>query len=280
VVEHKTGTYKNSRISYLIFGKGPKKMVCFHGYGEEAGSFAFLDKLTVNQYTFYAIDLPYHGQTVWNEGLLFTPADLLAIVQQILLENKPTGAESVSPSLSLMGFSLGGRAALSLFQCIPQQVEKLVLLAPDGLKLNRWYWLATQTWPGNKFFSFTMKHPRWFFDLLKMLNKLKLVNASIFKFVNFYIGDKEVRQQLYTRWTALRQLKPAIKKIKKSIVEHQTPVRLLYGKHDRIILSSVGEKFRKGIEPYCTLTIIHSGHQVLHEKHGAEIMQAIVNKNL
>ena len=53
-----------------------------------------------------------------------------------------------------------------------------------------------------------MKHPGWFFGFLKVLNKLGLVNASIFKFVNYYIGDKEVRHLLYTRWTTLRKLKP------------------------------------------------------------------------
>ena len=153
----------------------------------------------------------------------------------------------------------------------------MVLLAPDGLKVNFWYWLSTQTWPGNKFFAFTLKHPGWFFGFLKILNKLKLVNASIFKFVNYYIGDKEVRRLLYARWTTLRKLKPRLKKIKSLINNNKTSVRLVYGMHDRIILSSVGEKFRKGIEDHCTLSVIHSGHQVLHEKHVQEILPALLH---
>ncbi len=150
------------------------------------------------------------------------------------------------------------------------------MLAPDGLKMNFWYWLSTQTWLGNKFFAFTLKHPGWFFGFLKILNKLKLVNASIFKFVNYYIGDKEVRRLLYARWTTLRKLKPRLKKIKSLINNNNTSVRLVYGMHDRIILSSVGEKFRKGIEDHCTLTVVHSGHQVLHEKHVQEILPALL----
>ena len=31
----------------------------------------------------------------------------------------------------------------------------------------------------------------------------------------------------------------------------------------------MGEKFKKGIEEHCTISVIHSGHQVLHEKHAA-----------
>jgi pimeloyl-ACP methyl ester carboxylesterase len=52
---------------------------------------------------------------------------------------------------------------------------------------------------------------------------------------------------------------------------------LVYGKHDRIILSSVGEKFRKGIEGQCRVTIIPSGHQVLHEKHAEDIVAALLH---
>ena len=266
--------YKNSIINYIRVGSGPGTAICFHGYGEEASSFDFFGKYAGDQYSFYSIDLPFHGQTEWNEGLVFTITDLLQIVEKIL----PRGNQEPGTSnrkLSLLGFSLGGRIALSLYQAIPERIERLVLLAPDGLKVNFWYWLATQTWLGNKFFSFTMKHPHWFFGLLKVLNKLRLVNASIFKFVNYYIGDKEVRRLLYARWTTLRKLRPNIRKIKVAVNKNETKTRLIYGKHDRIILSSVGDKFRKGIEDHCILSVIHSGHQVLHEKHIKEILPAL-----
>jgi pimeloyl-ACP methyl ester carboxylesterase len=261
--------YRNSDIGYYRFGSGPKVAVCFHGYGEDAAMFGFLTKYAGNQYTFYSIDLPFHGKTLWNEGHAFSSYDLQQIVQKITDKN--------SQNLTLLGYSLGGRIALSLYQAIPEKIEKIILLAPDGLKVNFWYWLATQTWPGNKFFAFTMKKPGWFFGLLKLMNKLKILNASIFKFVNYYIGDAEVRRLLYTRWTTLRKITPHKRCIKNHIRENKTPVRLIYGKHDRIILSSVGEKFKKGIEEYCTLSIIHSGHQVLHEKHIEEILPALLH---
>jgi pimeloyl-ACP methyl ester carboxylesterase len=165
--------------------------------------------------------------------------------------------------------------ALSLYQLMPDKIEKLVLLAPDGLKVNFWYWLATQTWPGMKLFSFTMKHPGWFFGFLKLLNKLRLLNASVFKFVKYYIDNADVRQLLYDRWICLRKIKPKLGKIKKLINYNRTQVRLVYGRHDRIILPVVGKKFQKGIEEYCSLKVIPSGHQVLHEKHVGEIIKAL-----
>lgn len=195
-------------------------------------------------------------------------------MQEITARNnlKP---QTLNFKLSLLAFSLGGRLALHFYQQMPQQINKLVLLAPDGLKVNAWYWLATQTWLGNKFFALTMRKPGWFFGLLKLMNRFKLINSSIFKFTNYYIGDTTVRQQLYNRWTTLRKIKPDLTAIKELVQQNKTPVRLVYGLHDRIILSSVGEKFRKGIEEHCNLTVIPSGHQVLHEKHAEEIVAAL-----
>lgn len=266
--------YKNSSLGYIRFGTGSEPVICFHGYGEEAGMFSFLEKYAGNQYTFYALNLPFHGNTEWKEGLNFTPGDLLKIVE-LLTDGHSAAVPENKKRITLLGFSLGGRVALSLYQLIPGSVQKIVLLAPDGLKVNFWYWLSTQTWAGRNLFHFTMKNPGWFFGFLKLLNKLRLVNSSVFKFVKYYIDNSHMRQLLYDRWISLRKLRPHLPLIKKQVLENKTPVRLVYGKHDRIILPVVGERFRKGVEEHCTLTIIPSGHQVLHEKHAAEILKAL-----
>ncbi len=265
--------YKNSVISYIRIGEGPRLALCFPGYGEHATAFQFLEKYA-DEYRFLAIDLPFHGQTRWQDGLDFSAADLEHIIHDILqVENaSPAGNET---GITLVGFSLGGRMALRYYQANPGMVKKLVLLAPDGLKLNFWYWLATQTFFGKKLFAFTMKHPGWFFRLLRGLNSLGWVNSSIFKFVKYYIGDQQARLVLYQRWIGFRKIKPSLPVIKSLVHQHHTSVRLVYGKHDRIILPSVGQRFRKGIEAHCSITVIPSGHQVLHEKHTEEILAAL-----
>jgi pimeloyl-ACP methyl ester carboxylesterase len=268
-------TYKNSSIGYYRFGNGPKTAICFHGYGQQAGTFGFLENYAAHDFTFYAIDLPFHGSTKWNEREPFRWEDLRDIINSIILRHNLQSLNQ-DTKLTLIGFSLGGRVALSLYQAMPSQFEKVLLLAPDGLKINFWNRLATQTYLGNKLFYFTMKNPGWFFGFLKLVNKLGLVNASIFKFVKYYIDNNIVRTELYHRWTALRRLKPDLSKIKSEIGELQTAFYLIYGKHDRIILSATGEKFRKGIENYCTVEVIESGHQVLHENHISAIVEGLM----
>lgn len=269
-MQHQLLHYRDSIVSYYRFGHGPKPVLCFHGYGENAQSFAFLEESMGNDYCFHAIDLPFHGQTIWKQGLDFTVNDLQQIISLFPDQWKAANSKPV-----LLGFSLGGRVALSLYQAQPESVRKLVLLAPDGLVMNPWYWLSTQTMIGNRLFHFTMKHPGWFFGLLKGLNKTGRVNASVFKFVNSYIGNPDARILLYQRWTVLRKLKPGLSLIRSFIRKYKTPVDLLYGQHDRIIVPARGEKFRKGIEEYCTIKIVPSGHQVLQERHIGQIREAL-----
>lgn len=253
----------------MKFGAGPRIAICFHGYGEDCTHYSFLERAGVAaEFTFYSIDLPFHGKTEWPETKDLRVSDLAAIINGIIDHSK---------QLIIIGFSLGGRVALSLYEQMPHRVDRLVLLAPDGLKLNFWYWLATQTFLGKHVFSFTMRHPSWFFVLLNALNGLRLVNSSIFKFVRYYVDDAEAREILYNRWMVLRKLRPNINKVKKKINKHSTTVRLLYGMHDRIILPVRANKFKRGIEQHCSISLIHSGHQVLHERHVSEILPALLH---
>jgi len=280
VINKQTIKYKNSAIHVDCFGDGTQMVICFHGYGESASSFHFIEKYAATEFRFYAVDLPFHGQTLWHDEKNFSTLDLVNIISEIKQLHQGTilkQEERIGDQIILMGFSLGGRVCLSAYEQKPENFKKIILLAPDGLKVNAWYWLATQTAMGNRLFSFTMKKPAWFFKFLKMMNRAKWINQSIYKFVHFYIDDENIRHQLYQRWTGLRKIKPNLPKIKQKIREQKTPVRLIYGKYDRIILPVRGEKFCKGIEPYCNLKVIRSGHQILHEKHAEEIIQAILH---
>jgi pimeloyl-ACP methyl ester carboxylesterase len=274
-----TGYYplRNSRIHYRHWGRGPRLVFAFHGYGESAAAFTFLGEAIGDDFTLVAIDLPFHGQTEWNDGLFFDPRDLLFILQGIeavLSAPREVTADPVSPPAPylpgwwLLGYSMGGRIALQLLQDSPQLVDKLVLLAPDGLKLNPWYWLATQTRPGNILFRATMRRPGWFFLLLRLGNWLQIVNPSVYKFTVQYINDDRVRQELYTRWTTMRGFRPRLAVIAAIIRERQLPVRLVYGSYDRIIRWESGEKFRKrGIAAACHLTLLSTGHQLLRPQY-------------
>lgn len=260
--------YRSSLIHYRFGGQGKQALVCFHGYGESSGHFDFLEKTLGGSHFIVAIDLPFHGQTQWKEPNL--DGALLSDLVISLLQH----LEADAGKFQLMGFSMGGRMALCVLQQVPSRIAKLVLLAPDGLTVNFWYWLSARTAAGNALFKFTMRKPGWFLGMLRASNKLRLINQSIYKFVDYYIHDAEVRKQLYERWTGMRHCSPSMKKLRQIIQQHNIPVRLLYGKYDRIISHSRGSRLFGNVTN-CTIHVLDCGHQVLHQKNAAAIGEAL-----
>lgn len=264
----------SSRISYSWWGTGKKLLLCLHGYGESAASFALLEEALGEEFTILAPDLPFHGGTLWKNELYFDPAKFLGLIEEIITRLSAIAdlrliAGPPAPRFDrwwVMGYSMGGRVALSLLENAPEKIAKLILLAPDGFKMNGWYWLATQSRPGNRAFRRIMHRPYSLFRLLRIAGKLKLLNPGIHKFMFKYIDDPQVREELYDRWTVMRGFKPDIRSVRSIIREWQIQVRLLYGRHDHIIRASTGERFRKGIEPWCKIHVLDAGHGLLQLK--------------
>ena len=258
--------YRQSFISIYFFGKGDKWLFCFHGYGEDGSSFQFLKNFLGDEYTLVAIDLPFHGRTNWNEGLLMAPEDLISIIDLIIAAN---GNSEKQNKISLLGFSLGGRVALHLLQTIPSRIERVMLIAPDGLHLNFWYALGTQTNWGNKLFAYTMKQPDWFAPLVNFGYKIKLLSKSIVRFTHRYLDDAQERTLLYERWTTMRKFKPNISAVKKAIENYKIEIRLLFGSYDKIILSNRSSFFNDN--PHVKIKVIEAGHMLLKEKYAEDI---------
>ncbi len=260
--------YKNSSIHYCHYGSGNELLICLHGFGEEASSFSFLEKTLGSRFTIIGINMPFHGETVWNEGLLFSPEDLHEIIVSLVKISKPQTADY---KVHFLGYSMGGRLVLAYFQQYPQLVKSISLVAPDGLHKNNWYWFATQTAIGNRLFKFTMQQPQWFMGMVKLLGKIGLLNKSVAKFVAYYLGDENIRTALYKRWTTMRKFRPDLPLIKKRIAENKVPVKMLFGEHDRIILYQRGQSFQQGQEGLIEVRIIKAGHQLMQQKYVSEI---------
>ena len=250
--------FRNSTIHYTRLGHGPEWLFCFHGYGEESGSFSLFEETLGNRFTLVAIDAPFHGKTDWKEGLLFEPTELIEIINRIKPASEP---------MQLLGYSMGGRVALQLLQLIPEQIKQLVLVAPDGLHKNKWQWLATRTSMGNRLFSYIMQKPFGLIRLLDLAAIWGLYNKNLLKFVHYYLDDADQRQILYRRWTTMRKFRPDKALLKKIIVKNRIPVKLLFGKYDRVILTKHGTHFSENTDGLVMITEIESGHQLLRDRH-------------
>jgi len=254
--------YKDSKIQYWKYGTGPVPLVCLHGFEQDGSRFAFLERAMGKRFTMYAISLPFHGHTQWKEGLVFLPEDLYAIIQSMI----PQQGGGITP-IHLLGYSIGGRLALAFFERYPAFVKAIYLAAPDGLHANPWYWFATQTALGNRLFQRTMHKPAWLIAVSKGLVKRKMLDASLGKFAEYYLGNEDVRMQLYQRWISFRKFVPHLNIIKKLLVIHQVKMHILFGKQDGIIRYQTGEKFQRGHEDSIRIILLETGHHLMHERY-------------
>lgn len=251
-------------------------VICFHGYGELGDHFRILDQEDLSPYSLYCIDLPHHGRTVWKDGNAFLRDDLLQVRQLVTSHHQREFAASGHDGrYALMGYSLGGRVAMRLFQSDPSRVHRLVLLAPDGLSSSFWYWFCTSTILGNKIFHYSMHRSLWFLKFLRQLKKTKLINKNKLKFITDYVEHPNSRRLVYHRWRTLRKLVPSASSVKSRLREHHVPTRVLFGKFDRIIKPSTGKSFARAVRSNGAYTELNCGHQLLLPKNAEAIIKAL-----
>lgn len=263
-------TFKNSNIHYRRFGNGPNLLFCFHGYGRESDTFYILERRLGQHFTIIAIDVPFHGRTQWKDEIVLKPKYL----QQFLLQiQRDLGKEN--SKFSLLGFSMGGRISLYLTQLIPEKIDRLILLAPDGLTSNVWRWMASDTWLGNKFVNYTVKNAKWIEWILNTAEKRKIIHHNLADFLRYYLDDEEDRLMFYNRYAAMQKFKPNLRKLKQLIRKYQILVKMMFGRYDQVIPYQGGEKFKLGIEEFVSIKIVDTGHHLLSESLADKIVQLI-----
>lgn len=173
-----------------------------------------------------------------------------------------------------MGYSMGGRISLQLLQDHPQRITRLVLLAPDGLHFNPFYWFSTQTLAGNRMLKRVMENPEGFVRFVNRIARLGIGNKGMIKFVDRYLEDKHVRALVYQVWTAFRRFRPSPAKVAALAASHNIPVILIYGRYDSIIPLVPGEKFFATLKGRKRMDILETGHQLLHVRNASYIAEA------
>jgi pimeloyl-ACP methyl ester carboxylesterase len=259
--------YHASQFHISRFGSGRQALLTFHGFSENGKSFFALEPSLGEKFTIYAFDLPYHGETKWNEPSHFTTNDLIAVVRQFLTENK-------IDRFSVMGFSMGGKCALYIANSFPEKTDALFLLASDGIKTNKIYNVAVYPKWGRELFKTTIRHPRWFFFMINALYKLKILSPWLFKFTNNHMETKEKRQRLYNTWISMSEFNPDIKLVKEKINQFGIHVFLFFGKRDEVIKPEVGIAFCEGLH-HCKLTLLERGHYFIDDKLNPFISEAL-----
>lgn len=241
-------------LHYISWGTGKKLLLAFHGYNNNAQIFqpfaSYLDK----EYTIISIDLPHHGKSEWPEHKQFDVTQLLQLVNILLKEHDVD-------KLSLAGYSMGGRVCLKIVELMSGKVDKVLLVAPDGLAFNPFYYFLTRTYVGSSIFRRFLTDPQRYMFLIEFARKQKWIDESRYKFAMQYLNTTDARSFLLRVWPGMSRLIPNAGRLRATIQKHAIPIDIFMGSYDRIIPVSLAQRFRKELKTV-QLHMLEKGHRV------------------
>lgn len=249
-------------IEYFKFGRGQKIMFAFHGFNNHARDFKILEDFLGDTYTIVSFNIFFHGESNAKNFLVergIQKEDFAEIFRE-LKERFP------AQEYTLMGYSLGGRIVLKIMEMYPEHTEKLILLAPDGIRLNPFYLFLTHTLLGKKLLFLVIHHPSIFFITARILRKTGLVSEKKYSFARNNFDTISKREKVYLVWMILRKVISKKEELKNIIRRHKIPVYLFFGEKDKIIPPSIGWKFSNGVEKHVFINILDAGHKLINSR--------------
>jgi pimeloyl-ACP methyl ester carboxylesterase len=246
-----------SKLFYEKAGNGRKNILLFHGFGQTHAVFKPLTAALSQEFTCYSFDLFFHGRSTRASGEIPIHKDEWSGLIRQFLEQ-----ENIS-RFSILGYSIGARFALSTFEALPDKVETIVLVAPDGIVASPWYSAATSTSAGRMFFRTIMRNQAIFRVLTGFLQRSKIVDARVLRFAESQMKSEENRLRIYHSWIAFRKLKSNLKALTERINTLGVHVVVYFGRNDKIIESKKLRAFIHHVPSVKVLIVDRTHHTLL-----------------
>lgn len=247
--------FDGNRLAYRKRGYGPEITIAFHGFGQNGRVFDPVGEAAGHQYTVLAVDLFFHGESRYASSQLLTKADWQRLIGAFL------DAHHID-RFSLMGFSLGGRFALTTVEAFADRLNQLMLVAPDGITRSPWYRLATATGAGRWVFRYGLRHLSALNQVGHALVRVGLLNRTAMRFAELSLGTPEQRTLVHTVWTRFRLITPDINALSTLLNRYSVRVRFFTGAFDRIVPGAYIVPLTNQLQQY-ELTVLKTGHNHL-----------------
>lgn len=257
-------------LAYRVYGSGPQAAISFHGFGGTGRNYEKLEAALNDRFTTYAVDIFFHGESCFPEGRTadepITPEEFTGMMRTFMDQLRIDQAV-------MMGFSLGGRLALSCIECLPERSAGLWLFAPDGLVRFPWYRAASKWAWGRSLYKRFVNDPNrvhWLFDRAR---DLRFISDRRHTFLKGHTSDVVRRQLVYDVWLSLRLLEPDLKTVGANLKQHDLRAEVFLGRHDKVILPAWGKNLKRVAPGLVNLHLLETGHQVVTPDLGARLVQ-------
>jgi pimeloyl-ACP methyl ester carboxylesterase len=254
-------TYRDITLEYLSIGDGPDVILCLHGFGRSAEDYTIFESLLLQNQRIIAVNLLAHGNSVFPESRIsrkpLSKQEWSALITAL--------TESLNiDRFHLAGYSMGGRMAMVLTEQIPEKIKSLILLAPDGLKINWVYRFVSETKLGRILYRSIIENPNWILRTVDFLRLIRLVHPKIQRFVHVQLETKSRRRLVYDAWLIHRHLFPSLSAVAANIEAHYIPFELIFGVYDKVIPAQDGKRLLKYFSKEYRPALLNLGHRLLH----------------
>ncbi len=222
-----------------------------------------------DNYTIIAPDFFFHNEN----NLAATHAEWWGFSKNQLAEILFAFVQNFKNIKAVVGYSLGGKLALTLLEIIKNNPVPTVLVAPDGLVIHHWYKWVSQVPVLRKIYLHLIENPKIFFSFINLAKRLGLMHEKQHRFLTWQMGEKANREKIYWVWMLLRRVDPDYLLLKEQDLSH---LHLFMGKYDKIIPLKYARKFCKDTDfSQSKVHIIKNGHDFMKATALSEVSQLI-----
>lgn len=247
-------------LEFLRFGEGPRPLLAFHGFGRRAEDYAIFASYLHKDITLYSFNLFGHGRSIYPDERLekntLSKVEFAAMIEAFLDQ---LGAEKAA----VLGYSLGGKLALSLLELLPQRIEGAYLFAPDGLTRFHWYRWASRFPPFRKLFRHFIQHPQGLFRTFQFLATLGLIERRTAHFLQHQARTVGQRKAVYSIWNMHRDLGPDLSSLRHRVRQDPDSIRMIFGKRDPVIRPARAWKLLDRNKDAHKVHVLRKGHILL-----------------
>ena len=252
------------KLAYYKFGKGPKVMLCFHGYGMHGRQFSLLEEVYGNEYTFYGFDLFFHEQTELTVNTLTAVKkglnkQLLAeIIEDFCLKNQIL-------RFSMIAYSMGTHYASTLVERLAGRIDLSIAIAPSFLKPTRILTLLGQNKLANKVLEKLILSHSGLHRLLKISRLLGLVDYKGYGILAKEIATPTLRYNFYACVTYLRFLSLDSKIFEERVNFEKIRTIFIFGNTDAAYPSTMNDKVLDALFLSEKL-VVSGGHELVNNR--------------
>ena len=241
-------------------------VVAFHGFGRPTSEMGEYLPLYEPSTAMLSIGIAHqNGSTVPSSSSLPPVLDPALLQEAVDLWLAELGWGHLPKHL--LGYSLGGRIALTLFEQAPLSWSGMILLAPDGFKKNAMYRFAVETAVGRACWTFVDKHAETVRSLIRGLRRVRLIPAHLEHFALHHTEDHDMRQLVSNTWKTHRRFWPTRRGMREAwqgLPNRDVKVHAVFGSRDAIIPWRWSTPWRNFANSHVHFLRVHSGHVMRH----------------